>query len=469
MEKLNFLFFSIKSDQQSKKNHWFYLVLFGLFSSVTLSAQSGILQNYVQVGLDSNLALKSESLNIEKQLEILAQSKALFRPNVSFNASYTLAGGGRTIDLPLGDLFNPVYSALNQQLPPTNQFPMLSNQSTQFLPNNFHETKFRVIQPLFNSDIYYGYKANEELISVQKAKKKVYEQELTKLIKQAYFQYLQAEKVISIYAETQKLLAEILRVNNSLIANDKATREIVYGTEYEISKVEQEIVKIKNNRKVARSYFNFLLNRDLEAEIEVDEQLMAKFSLVNADLAKSESDALKQRAEFEQLQAAMNAQSNVIEMKDKQKLPTVALVGDLGYQGFGYEFDSNQDFWLVQVSLKWNIYQGGSRKSALQQAKIEQSLLQNKYEELESQIGLQVRQAFYAYQTAVKSVQTAQAGLKSAEQNYKFSERKHREGLLPSFQLLDTQTKLTNAKLSLTISRFDVLMKQAELERVAGS
>ncbi len=468
MEKLNFLFFSSKPDQWSKKTYRFYLLLFGLFSPLAVNSQSAVLDNYIQAGLDSNLALKGESLNIEKQLEILAQSKALFRPKVSFDASYTLAGGGRTIDLPLGDLFNPTYSALNQ-LTGTNNFPQISNQSEQFLPNNFHETKFRVIQPLFNSDIYYGYKANQELISVQKAKKKVYEQELTKLIKQAYFQYLQTEKVIAIYAETQKLLAEILRVNNSLIANDKATREIVYGTEYEISKVEQEIVKIENNRKVAKAYFNFLLNRDLETEIEVDEQLMAKFSLVNADLEKSEADALKQRAEFEQLQAAMNAQSNLIEMKDKQKLPTLAVVGDLGYQGFGYEFDSNQDFWLVQISLKWNIYQGGSRKSALQQAKIEQSLLQNKYEELEKQIGLQVRQAFYAYQTSIKSVQTAQAGLKSAEQNYKISERKHREGLLPSFQLLDTQTKLTNARLSLTISRFDVLMKQAELERVAGN
>ena len=207
----------------------------------------------------------------------------------------------------------------------------------------------------------------------------------------------------------------------------------------------------------------------METGIEVDKQILTKFSLTSAELAKSEEDALKQRAEFEQLQAAMNAQSILIEMKDKQKLPTVALVGDLGYQGFDYKFDNTQDFWLVQLSLKWNIYQGGARKSALKQAEIEQSLLQNQYNELESKIRLQVKQAFYAYQTSIKSVQTAQKGLKSAEQNYKISERKHREGLLPSFQLLDTQTKLTSAKLSLAIAQYDVLIKQAELQRVAGS
>ena len=257
MEKQHFLFFSINTDWQSKKIWQFWIALIFAISPQLGNAQSDVLDQYVQAGLDSNLALRGETLNIEKQLEVLEQSKALFRPNVSFNASYTMAGGGRTIDLPLGDLLNPAYSALNQ-LTGANNFPMLANQSEQFLPNNFHETKIRVIQPLFNSDIYYGYKANQELISVKQAQKKVYEQELSKQIRQAYFQYLQAEKVISIYEDTKVLLAEILRVNQSLVRNDKATSEVVYGTEYEISKVEQQIVQISNNRKVAQAYFQLL-------------------------------------------------------------------------------------------------------------------------------------------------------------------------------------------------------------------
>ena len=465
MENQFFLFFRIKIDHQSKSIWQLALILF-LLPKIGF-AQSEVLDKYIQAGLDSNLALKNEQLNINKQIEILEQSKALFRPKLSFDASYTLANGGRTIDLPLGDLLNPAYTALNDLTNSTN-FPQFQNESEQFLPNNFHETKFRVIQPLFNTDIYYGYKANQELISVREAQKKVYEQELTKQIKQAYFQYLQTEKVISIYADTKVLLEEILRVNQSLVANDKATREVVYGTEYEISQIEQQILNAENDRKVAKAYFNFLLNQDLEETIEVDQQILAKYSVTSAELAKSEEEALKKRAEFEQLQAAINAQSVVIDMKDKQKLPSVALVGDLGYQGFGYTFDSNQDFWLIQLSLKWNIYQGGARKSALQQAKIEKNLLQNQYSDLENQIRLQVKQAFYDYQTAVKAVQTAQSGLKSAEANFKITKRKYEEGQLPSFQLLDTQTKLTNAKLALIISQYDVLIKQATLERVAG-
>jgi hypothetical protein len=52
----------------------------------------------------------------------------LYLPNISFGASYSLSDGSRTIDLPLGDLLNPVYKSLNQ-LTSSTAFPKLQNQS----------------------------------------------------------------------------------------------------------------------------------------------------------------------------------------------------------------------------------------------------------------------------------------------------------------------------------------------------
>src|SRR5690349_9819417 len=154
------------------------------------SAQSGILEKYINEGLKSNLQLQREQMNLDKTFYQLNQSRSLFFPQASFNASYSLANGGRKITIPVGDLMNPVYTTLNQ-LTGTTSFPQIENSTTQFLPNNFHDTKLRFIQPLFNSDIYYGYKAQKELISVQQAQKNAYENELRFSITSAYFQFLQ--------------------------------------------------------------------------------------------------------------------------------------------------------------------------------------------------------------------------------------------------------------------------------------
>jgi outer membrane protein len=38
----------------------------------------------------------------------------MFLPTVSFNASYTVADGGRILEIPFGDMLNPIYNNLNQ-------------------------------------------------------------------------------------------------------------------------------------------------------------------------------------------------------------------------------------------------------------------------------------------------------------------------------------------------------------------
>ncbi len=473
MEKQVFPFFKPLTDYQSEYGKtsiflWKSIALLGfvLLPLIGQARQSTILEEYIQLGLDSNLQLQRASLNIDESLEALNQAKALFKPRVSFEASYTLAQGGRMINLPIGDLLNPVYSTLNQ-MTGTEQFAQLDNVEEQFLPNNFHETKFRVIQPLFNSDIYYGYKAKQELISVQQAQRKVYAQELVKEIKTAYFQILKAHRAIAIYEDTQKLLSEVLRVNQKLVANGKATNEVIYGTEYERSRMAQALQEAQSQYQVAQAYFNFLLNKDLDSPVKIDE-LLAQEVTSAPSLQEAEGQAGSQRAEFSQLQAAMNAQAQLTEMQKSRALPSLNLVGDLGYQGFGYTFNNQQDFWLLQLSLKWNIFQGGKRRSELQQSQIAEQKLQTQQQQLQQQVQLQVKQAFYQYQTTLQGIQTAESGLRNAQRQYEITQRKHQEGQVPSFQLLDAQTKYTNARLSLSIAQCDRLIKLAELERAMG-
>ena len=87
-------------------------------------AQSGILESYINEGLKSNLQLQREQMSLDKTFYQLNQSRSLFFPQASFNSSYTLASGGRTITIPVGDLMNPVYATLNQ-LTGTNQIQRL--------------------------------------------------------------------------------------------------------------------------------------------------------------------------------------------------------------------------------------------------------------------------------------------------------------------------------------------------------
>ncbi len=445
-----------------------YLLSLGASIGVTrnLSAQTNILESYVKEGLQNNLALKQEDFSVQKSWSALGEAKGLFLPSVSFQANYTLARGGRTIDLPLGDLLNPVYQTLNG-LTDSNNFPTLENQSEQFLPNNFHETKLRVIQPIFNSDIYFNYKAQEELISVQQAQKRGYESELRKEIKVAYFQYMKTLRLLEVYQETDSLLREILRVNQRLVKNDRATPEIIYSAESEISDLEQQVARAEQDRQRAKAYFNFLLNRRLREEIVKDSLLLLK-ETDTYDLTSLDNQAIQKREELNQLQNAVAANEQLLKLNEFRKLPTLNAVGDVGFQGFGYNFDSSQDFWLVQFSLNWNIFSGRQQHYQTQRVKIEQDRLKTQYQELEQQIQLQVENAYYALEASKKAIEASQAALRSAERNFFLTRRKYEEGQTQYITLIDSRTRYSNQQITLTINQYDYLIRKAELERAVG-
>ena len=439
-----------------------------LFNSLFALGQSTVLDSYVQQGLKSNLQLQQEQLNFERSAQNLQLARALFFPQVSANASYMLADGGRMIEFPVGDLLNPVYSTLNN-LTGTTNFPKIANVTEQFLPNNFHDTKLRVIQPLFNPDIYFNYKAQKELISVQDAQKRAYENELKYSITSAYYQYLQSEESLIIYEKTKVLLTELLKINQKLVSNDKATKDIVLNAAYELDKVEFQLAQTKKNNQVAKSYFNFLLNRDLSLPIDNDSTIRSSLS-EQAELTLLTETALNQRQEIKQLQGALQTNEHVIGLaKGNAYLPKINAVGDLGYQGFKYKFDNPQQYWLVQFSLSWDLFKGGEKRIKMQQAKLDYQVVENKMAQLKKQIELQVIQGYYDLEATEQSYLAAQSGIRNAEKSFQIVRAKYVEGQALLIEYLDAQNRLTTARLAETIGAYEVLRSEAALQKTIAN
>src|SRR5690349_18680348 len=85
------------------------------------------LDQYIQQGLASNQSIRQQSFTLEKNVYALKEAKTMFLPDISFSTTYSKAEGGRTIDVPVGDLLNGAYATLNQ-LTGSNSFPRLQNQ-----------------------------------------------------------------------------------------------------------------------------------------------------------------------------------------------------------------------------------------------------------------------------------------------------------------------------------------------------
>lgn len=230
-----------------------------------------VVASYVAEGLRGNLALQGQTLEVEKAAQALAEARARFFPQLSLEARYTRAEGGREIEVPLGTALNPVYSTLNDLLIAQGQparFPQISDTTIPFLRSEEQDTHIAIRQPLYAPAIPAAVRAQRALLDASSFNRMAIARALRRDITVAYVDWLKARSSVEIVAASEALLRENLRVNESLFGNGKITEDLVLRAKAELLDVEQQKRDAANIASQAQSYFNFLLNRQLLSSIE---------------------------------------------------------------------------------------------------------------------------------------------------------------------------------------------------------
>ncbi|MFM7838162.1 MAG: TolC family protein [Chitinophagaceae bacterium] len=244
-------------------------VLFSpLFLLMSLSpvAQT-VVERYIQGAFEQNLVIKEKKVSLDKSLLAIKEARSLFLPLTWFETQYTLAKGGRTIDIPIGDLLNPVYNTLNQ-LTASNNFPSVNNVKEQFLPNNFYDVRVKTTLPLINPDISINRIIKEQEAQLKETDLLIYQRELAKEIKFAYYNYLMSGHAVQILESALTLVEQNLKATQSLLSNGKGLPAYVARSESEVLNVQNQLVNANNTTQNAAAYFNFLLNRPFTDTIQ---------------------------------------------------------------------------------------------------------------------------------------------------------------------------------------------------------
>jgi outer membrane protein len=433
--------------------------------SYLVTAQENILNTYIQRGLESNLALQQIQDDYKMSLQALRSARGLFYPNLSFDARYTVASGGRVIDFPVGTLLNPIYSTLNQ-LTETNNFTMLENQEIPFYRPHEQETKLSLVQPVFNPKIIYNNQIQKEKVAIKRTDISIYQRELIKEIKAAYFSYVKTVSLLQLIDETKVLLQENLRVSNSLYENDKVTIDVVYRSESQLQNLELKHAEAEKSNKMAGAYFNFLLNKPLTDTIEIMQEETHVQSTILTDLDQQVKTGLSNREEMIQLSTYLTMNGKYEKLLRSSNYPAISFVMNYGFQGEEYSFTGNDDFVMASVVLQWTLFEGFKNRADVQQTKITSHQLELKRTEAEKQIQLEIINACYDLQAAGKAIDAANAQVESSEKAFRVINEKYRNGQASLIEFIDAQTNMTSSKQNLIIAKADYKIKEAELERV---
>ncbi len=439
------------------------VIIISLLMSMPVLCRAGEgprLKGYIDEALKNSNTIREQQFQLERSMEALKEARTLFLPGVAVLGSYTGAAGGRTIDIPIGDMLNPVYTTLNQ-LTASHRFPQLENASVLLNPNNFYDVKIRTSMPLVNSEVWYNKKMKQQAISLQEASVNVYKRALVKDVKTAYYRYFQSQKAIAIYKEAMTLVEQNIAMNESLLRNGVRNSTSLTRARTEQQKIQAQITEAENNSRNSRAYFNFLLNRPLETEIATD--------AADTLITKGPDGNAGDREELMQLDIKKQILNLNTQMQRANAIPRLSTFLDLGSQGFNWAVDDKSKYYLFGVNLEWNVFAWGKSHYKARQAALDVSATEMQHNQAAQAYALQLTQATNNYHTAISNYQSAQAQQLLAAKYHNDQQKAYKAGALLYIELLDAQNQLTAAKLQASVALANVQIALTDVERNAAT
>jgi outer membrane protein len=442
-----------------RKNHIIILMYLILLPVTEIRSQE-ILSQYILEGLENNLVLNEKNIELERSLLALKDAKSFFLPSVDFGTSYNLAEGGRTIDIPIGNLLNGVYSTLNQ-LTGTNNFPQLENISEQFLPHDFYDARFRVSMPLLNKDINYQKQIREKQVILSEYEIQIYQANLIQDIKLAYYSYCTAYTAIDLIKSSKGLVEQNLKDTQSLLENGKGLPSAVLRAESEIENINALLIEAESRKSNAANYVNFLLNRPITSEVIFEKQV-AHITHLGGLL---EEEDISQRPELLQLATAESIQETIIKSGKDYWVPKINTFADLGSQGFGWQVSKNGAYGLFGLNLSVPIYQGGRNRNQILRSELGLQSVQNQKSLLSNKLSLELQLTKNEIRTNQAALRSAEKKLESSAAYFRLVDRGFKEGANSLIEFIDARNQFTQASLQQTINSYSLLKSLAILER----
>jgi outer membrane protein len=215
--------------------------------------------------------------------------------------------------------------------------------------------------------------------------------------------------------------------------------------------------------ETARGEYNRLLTRPLGTPVELDEIVIPP---LGGSVEELQQTACVQRPDLAQLAAEADALMFEAERLRGASRPHVNAVGRYDFEE--NRFQTPQAISSAAVVVDWKFYDAGKSKRAACAEQARAASVQKLVEDLRSRVSLEVLTSWNAAQEAAARRQVAQRASEQAEENVRVTSLRFQQGTVVEADVLDAQSRLTQAKSDFNNAGYDWTLAQFRLRYAAG-
>lgn len=410
------------------------------------------LEEAIQIGIEKSKGLHASLMKVQYTDSKSSEASAMLLPTVRFNGSYT-----RLSEIP----------------PAQVQFPG-APQPITISPSVFNNYNLRVSvqQPVFTG---FKLQRNSDIAEyTAQATQKEYDKDRSELIfsiKNAYWglsKALELQKVVD--ENVEQIKAHVKDVQNWQ-AQGMSTTNDVLKVQVQLSEAQLRQIDMNNNVQLAKISLNSLIGLPLETDVRPKSSIKyepRKF----ADLNTLVKQAYERRPELQSMEYRVKAGDAAVSLAQSNWFPQVFVSGNYyssrPNQRFFPTQDEFKDTWDVNLGVSFDIWNWGTTIHQTDQAKAQLSQAEDGLAQLRDGVLLDVTRNYLSLLRAKERITVAEQGVKQAEENYRGTNAKFKQGLALNSELLDAEVALLQAKTNYTQSLVDFQLAEGSLERAIG-
>jgi len=278
---------------------------------------------------------------------------------------------------------------------------------------------------------------------------------------------IESDRVVD---ESIELIKSHLRDVINLKENGMASENDVKKVEVQLSNMDLMKTTIEKNIELCKSVLCRTMNVPIETKFKPDYNL--SFPEFNYDFEEIVTKAIASRPLVKSMEFGLKSAEAAQKIVKANFYPSVYLVGGYNYARPNKRImplkDKWEDTWDAGISIQFTVWNWGKKKMDYQSVQSDFLKAKTDYENLQNQIELDIKRIFLEIEESLKRYQLSIKMVNQAEENYRISRDKYRNGMLLNSELLDAEVDLLKSKLETTKSITDFNIKKAELKRAAG-
>ncbi len=299
-----------------------------------------------------------------------------------------------------------------------------------------------------------GAKSSAEDVEIQK-------DETVRLVKEAYFNLLLNERLVSVSQAALERALVNLRSARGFFDVGTQPKSTVTRAEVDVANAQVSLIGALNDVVISRTTLNTLMGIPVNTPTRVKDLLA--YQHVGFEPKTLLPEAFARRPEYRQIKARFEQADETVKVQFRNFFPSVTASGTYG----SARADMNE-IYNYGVQLNWSIFDGGGKIALYKQAKAQRDAAQARVRDTELTIWTEVEQAYNTVVQSEEAIASATKAVESADENFRLSQGRFDAGVANIIELTDAQLLLTNAQGDLARALANYRIFLARLERNLG-